>query len=233
MNPPSNDPTDESLSVARVRELIKPMDIRTRVIVLQHPQERDRALGTVPLLQAMLPKVEVIVGLSWPSLARLLDDADADALRWAVLYPGSLPRQLHLNEQSAPVLRLDRNGNALGPTPYLEGLLVLDGSWSQAKTLWWRNPWLLKVQRLVLHPKEPSIYGKLRKEPRREAVSTLESVADALVFNGEPREVRDSLRKVFRTMVQRARDEMKNTPLVPDPEDDPSDDESPPETGGA
>nr|MBK7066499.1 DTW domain-containing protein [Deltaproteobacteria bacterium] len=233
MNPPSTDPTDESLSVARVRELIKPMDIRTRVIVLQHPQERDRALGTVPLLQAMLPKVEVIVGLSWPSLARLLDDADADALRWAVLYPGSLPRQLHLNEQNAPVLRLDRNGNALGPTPYLEGLLVLDGSWSQAKTLWWRNPWLLKVQRLVLHPKEPSIYGKLRKEPRREAVSTLESVADALVFNGEPREVRDSLRRVFRTMVQRARDEMKNTPLLPDPEDDPSDDEGPPETGGA
>lgn len=233
MKPPITEATDESQSVARIRDLITPMDIRTRVVVLQHPQERDRALGTVPILQAMLPKVEVIVGLSWPSLARLLDDADADALRWAVLYPGSLPRQLQRNELTAPVLRLDRNGNALGPTPYLEGLLVLDGSWSQAKTLWWRNPWLLKVQRLVLHPKEPSIYGKLRKEPRREAVSTLESVADALVFNGEPREVRDSLRKVFRTMVQRARDEMKQTPLMPESEDDASDDEAPPETGGA
>lgn len=233
MKPPSTETSEESQSVARVRDLITPMDIRTRVVVLQHPQERDRALGTVPILQAMLPKVEVIVGLSWPSLARLLDDADADALRWAVLYPGSLPRQLQRNELSAPVLRLDRNGNALGPTPYLEGLLVLDGSWSQAKTLWWRNPWLLKVQRLVLHPKEPSIYGKLRKEPRREAVSTLESVADALVFNGEPKEVRDSLRKVFRTMVQRARDEMKQSPLVPDAVDDAPDDEAPPESGGA
>lgn len=233
MKPPSTDTSEESQSVARIRDLITPMDIRTRVVVLQHPQERDRALGTVPILQAMLPKVEVVVGLSWPSLARLLDDADADALRWAVLYPGSLPRQLQRNELTAPVLRLDRNGNALGPTPYLEGLLVLDGSWSQAKTLWWRNPWLLKVQRLVLHPKEPSIYGKLRKEPRREAISTLESVADALVFNGEPKEVRDTLRKVFRTMVQRARDEMKQTPLVPDPGDDASDDEAPPESGGA
>lgn len=230
MKPPTIDPTGESPSVARVRDLIAPMDIRTRVVVLQHPQERDRDLGTVPLLQAMLPKVEVVVGLSWPSLARLLDDGDADALRWAVLYPGSLPRELQRNEQTAPVLRLDRNGNALGPTPYLEGLLVLDGSWSQAKTLWWRNPWLLKVQRLVLHPKEPSIYGKLRKEPRREAVSTLESVADALVFNGEPRQVRESLRRVFRTMVQRTRDEMKKTPLVLAPESDPSDDEESAET---
>jgi DTW domain-containing protein YfiP len=86
------------------------------------------------------------------------------------------------------------------------------------------------VQRLVLHPKEPSIYGKLRKEPRREAVSTLESVADALVFNGEPAAVRDSLRRVFRTMVQRARDEMKKSPLVPDPEDPDSGDDDPSET---
>jgi DTW domain-containing protein len=219
MKPQTDEPTGESLSVARVRELITPMDIRTRVVVLQHPQERDRNLGTVPLLQAMLPKVEVVVGLSWPSLARLLDDGDADPLRWAALYPGSLPRELLRNEQTTPVLRLDRNGNALGPVPYLEGLLVLDGSWSQAKTLWWRNPWLLKVQRLVLHPKEPSIYGRLRKEPRREAVSTLESVADALVFNGESKAVRDSLRRVFRTMVQRARDEQKHAPLVDNAEE--------------
>ncbi len=214
--PPPTDAADESPTVTRVRELITPLQTRTRIVVLQHPQERDRDLGTVPLLRAMLPKVEVIVGLSWPSLARLLDDADADALRWAVLYPGSLPRELLREEQTAPVLRLDRNGNALGPTPHLQGLLVLDGSWSQAKTLWWRNPWLLKVQRLVLHPKEPSIYGKLRKEPRREAVSTLESVADALVFNGEPKEVRETLRKVFRTMIQRTRDERKQAgPVTP------------------
>jgi hypothetical protein len=27
----------------------------------------------------------------------------------------------------------------------LDGLIVLDGTWSKAKTLWWRNPWLLSV----------------------------------------------------------------------------------------
>lgn len=211
MKAPTPD-ADESPSVTRVRDLIKPMDTRTRVVVLQHPQERDRDLGTVPLLQALLPKVEVVVGLSWPSLARMLGEDEVDASQWAAVYPGSLPRELLREEQAAPVLRLDRNGNALGPTPPLRGLLLLDGSWSQAKTLWWRNPWLLKVQRLVLHPKEPSIYGKLRKEPRREAISTLESAADALVFNGEPRELRDTLRRVFRTMIQRARDERKAVP---------------------
>ena len=59
----------------------------------------------------------------------------------------------------------------------LEGVIVLDGTWSQAKALWWRNPWLLKCQRVILNPSQPSRYGKLRYEPRRDSLSTLESVA--------------------------------------------------------
>jgi DTW domain-containing protein YfiP len=88
----------------------------------------------------------------------------------------------------------------------MEGLVLLDGSWSQAKALWWRNPWLLKLPRLVLHPREPSIYGKLRREPRREYLSTLEAIALALEALGEPSGTPEALRRLFRTLVQRARD---------------------------
>ena len=59
---------------------------------------------------------------------------------------------------------------------------------------------------MVLHPKEPSIYGRARKAPRKEALSTLESVAEALVANGETESIRSDLRRAFRTMLQRARD---------------------------
>jgi hypothetical protein len=72
--------------------------------------------------------------------------------------------------------------------------------------LWWRNAWLLKLHRVLLHPAEPTIYGRLRKAPRREWVSTLEAVADAMVGLGEPEATRAELRRLFRTMVQRARD---------------------------
>src|SRR4051794_27654522 len=34
----------------------------------------------------------------------------------------------------------------------LEGVVLLDGTWSQAKALWWRNPWMLKCQRVILNP---------------------------------------------------------------------------------
>jgi DTW domain-containing protein YfiP len=48
----------------------------------------------------------------------------------------------------------------------LEGLVVLDGTWSQAKALWWRNAWLLKLRRAVLVPKhwQKSLYKELRRE---------------------------------------------------------------------
>ncbi len=62
----------------------------------------------------------------------------------------------------------------------LEGIILLDGSWAQAKALWWRNPWLLKLRRLVLAPPHPSLYGALRREPREDSVSTIEAAAFCL-----------------------------------------------------
>jgi hypothetical protein len=62
------------------------------------------------------------------------------------------------------------------------------------------------MNRMTLHPKQPSIYGRLRAEPRREYVSTLESVAGALTLAGESPHVEAGLLRVFRTLVQRVRD---------------------------
>ncbi|MBL8604319.1 MAG: DTW domain-containing protein [Myxococcales bacterium] len=210
-----------------VRERVTPLSARTRVLILQHPQEQDVTLGTAPLLAATLPKaVTVRVGLSWPSFAACLGEDDVDPAHWVVLYPGSLKRALTPEELASPVVLLDRAGQPLAPGARVDGVVVLDGTWSQAKTLWWRNAWMLKLGRAVLHPREPGIYGKLRKEPRREAVSTLEAVAEVLVANGEPEGTRDTLRKLMRTMVQRARDARKTAPkaAAPGPATDEGDD---------
>ena len=125
--------------------------------------------------------------------------------RWAVVWPSQLPRALRPAELARPFVLMTRGG-ANETAEGIEGILLLDGTWSQAKSMWWRNPWLLRLPRIILHPKEPSIYGRLRREPRRGALSTLEAMADALVGLGEPAETRESLRRAFRTMVQRSRD---------------------------
>lgn len=193
-------------------KLASPVD----VVILQHPQESDVVLGTAPLVTAMLQRAETRVGLSWPSLeaamgrkaAREGRGGDTERDRWAVLFASKLTPELVQRLEKERVLFLDRHDQPRAPTaPRLEGFIVLDGTWSQAKTLWWRNPWLLKLERIALQPREPSMYGKLRKEPRREWVSTLEAIADVLpAFDAHAEETRKELRKLMRTSLQRVRD---------------------------
>lgn len=166
-----------------------------RVLILQHPQEQDAVLGSAQIVAASLPKAKIVIGLSWPNFAKALGEEGVDAKRWAVLFP----------DREAQGEQVSGRGGAMPPHE-LEGIVVLDGTWSKAKTLWWRNPWLSKLNRLTLKPKQPSIYGHLRAEPQRDFVSTLESVAGALTLCGEAPEVEAGLLRAFRTLVQRVRD---------------------------
>lgn len=190
-------------TAACVCDRIVAFETTRRVLILQHPQERDALLGSAQILEASLPKAQIVVGLSWRNLAHALGEPEIDAKRWAVLFPDS---------EAAGAQVTKRSGAVLEPRS-LEGIIVLDGTWSKAKTLWWRNPWLNKLNRMTLKPGKPSIYGKLRAEPRREFVSTLESVAAALTMCGEPPEIAAGLERVFRTLVQRVRDAQ----LIPAP----------------
>lgn len=153
-------------------------------------------LGSAQILSASLPRAQLVVGLSWPNLAGALGEAKAQPHRWAVLFPD--------RDRPEPGV-FDRKGERVEPSR-LEGIIVLDGTWSKAKTLWWRNPWLNKLSRVNLKPSKPSIYGRLRAEPRKDFVSTLESVAAALTLCGEDPEIEAGLERVFRTLVQRVRD---------------------------
>jgi DTW domain-containing protein len=154
------------------------IDNRVFVLVLQHPQERRETLATAAATVAALRRAKLVAGLSWPNLSRALGHR-ADPRRWGVLYLGSArPATL---DPGREVILLERN-SAPVPDPAailraLDGIVLLDGSWKEAKTLWWRNPWLLKLHRLALNPPRPARLGRLRREPRREALSTLEAAA--------------------------------------------------------
>lgn len=159
-----------------VCEAITPVANRVALVILQHPQEQDRTLGSAGLAARLFKNAEIRIGLSWPSLSKMLG-REATASQWGVVYLGSVePRKL---DTARNVIAVTRKGT-LAPDQDrildgLEGVIVLDGTWSQAKALWWRNAWMLKCRRLVLNPKTPSAYGRLRKEPRREALSTIEA----------------------------------------------------------
>jgi DTW domain-containing protein YfiP len=190
---------------------IEPIANRVFVLMLQHPQEQDRDLGTARLAFLHFRNAAFKVGLSWPNLAKALGRPVPDPKRWGVLYLG--PAVLPAEAEGRDIVVLDRKG-ALDPAQdkalaELDGIVLLDGTWSQAKALWWRNAWLLKLRRIVLAPKAPSRYGKLRKEPRRESVSTIE--ATALVMSrleGRP-DLQKQMIASFDALLQRYRDGRK------------------------
>jgi hypothetical protein len=147
---------------------------RLFLLILQHPQEKRQALTTAAHITAALANAKIAVGLSWPNLSRALG-READPRRWGVLYLGSAKPAARLE-----IVALGRGDEPADGVPVLrrlDGLVLIDGTWSQAKGLWWRNPWLLKLHRLVLNPAQPARYGKIRREPRREALSTIEAAA--------------------------------------------------------
>ena len=179
------------------------VDNKVTVLVLQHPQEQDHALGTAGLLCRPLASARLAVGLSWRNLGHALGEP-AEARDWGVLYLGSA----HAVGQG-PLIAVDRKGETLPNQEMalsgLKGLVVLDGNWAQAKALWWRNAWLTKLRRFVVVPDGPSLYGNLRQEARPDAVSTLEAVALALSAVEEAPDVRERILVPFRELIAKAR----------------------------
>lgn len=185
------------------------------VLILQHPQEpgrKDREISTAQLVTQTLQPSGIAIGLSFRNLEHALKKAEIetknqDLLKpqnWISLYLGTKTQTKGEHSKPVPGLHfLSKKGLPKEkPDQSFLGIILLDGTWSQAKTLWWRNAWLLKTQRAFLVPKEKSLYGNTRKEPRPECVSTLEAVAETLTSLGESLEIEKALKVAFRAQIE-------------------------------
>jgi DTW domain-containing protein len=187
---------------------VTPIKNRLSLLILQHPQEQDRALGTARLTALHFPEATLRIGLSWPSLAKALGRPVADPSRWAVLYLGSA--KVAELDTDAEIVAIDRKGEIEDRQGTIlegiEGVVLLDGTWSQAKALWWRNPWMLKSQRVILGPRRPSRYGHLRREPRRDGLSTIEAAAMLISALEKRPDIAATLNASFERMLARYRE---------------------------
>ena len=193
---------------------------RISLLILQHPQEQDRSLGTARLTALHFKNAVLKIGLSWPSLSKALGRKVDDPSRWAVLYLGSAKvSDLDTDKEIVAITRkgeMEEHQRAiLGD---IEGIVLLDGTWSQAKALWWRNAWMLKCQRIILGPKRPSRYGKLRTEPRGDGLSTIEAAAMLLAGLEKRPDIAETLNGSFDRMLARYREVQAEMPeLAPKP----------------
>src|SRR5947208_13668876 len=87
---------------------VTPIENRIALLILQHPQEQDRALGTARLTALHFKNAVLKIGLSWPSLSKALGRPVADPSRWAVLYLGSAKAADF--ETKSDIIALNRKG---------------------------------------------------------------------------------------------------------------------------
>ncbi len=131
------------------------------MLLVQHPKEARHAANTARMAHLGLRNSALFVGTAFaghPGLARELA-----ARRVALLFPG---REAHnLSRAPAP------------PGPW--SLLVIDGTWSQATKLLKLNPSWEELPRFSFDTPAPSAY-QIRKEPKPEYLSTIESLTVAL-----------------------------------------------------
>jgi DTW domain-containing protein len=115
---------------------ITAVDTRLKVVILQHPQEQFKVLNSARLAHLLLAKSRIFVGLSWPNFKKVAG-SDAMPSQWGVLY-----LKAGTGSDARPVAVVNRKNESVADVSFLRGIIAIDGTWKQAKALWWRNPWL-------------------------------------------------------------------------------------------
>ncbi len=139
-----------------------PQVSRAQWIFLQHPGEARNPIGTARMAHLSLPGSHLFCGVDFSREARLS----------ALLRTAEHPAVLFPAEGAEPL-------GQLAPDAPPPTLIVLDGTWSQARKLWKSNAFLRDLPAYRLEPGQPSRY-RIRAEPAAHCVSTIEAVAAAL-----------------------------------------------------
>jgi DTW domain-containing protein YfiP len=155
---------------------------KTKVLVLQHPRERTHAIGTARLARLGLSNSHVEV--AWNAAEREDEPPEWLPSGTALLYPSPEARSLE-------TMPADER-----PT----SLLVIDGTWHTAHTLFRDKSWLQRLPQVKLSPSAPSNY-RLRREPRVDFVSTIEAIVQALQLLEPETEGLPGLLQAFDAMI--------------------------------
>ena len=155
---------------ACICDWIKPIDCPVRVVLLQHPSESKKPMGTAKILQLSLSGCELWVGEDFsqhPELNDLLQDEKFESL---VLYPNEYSQSLEtVKETRRP---LNSNEKSLC-------LILLDGTWKKAYKMWQLSSNLHSLPSVALPSHIQGNY-RIRKAPTEQHLSTVEAGFHAL-----------------------------------------------------
>jgi DTW domain-containing protein YfiP len=152
------------------------------VVLLQHPRERHVAVGTARMAHLALPNSLLRLGLDFSTDPVVTAELGASPDTY-LLFPGK-------NAHDAATLPRDR--------PIT--LVVLDGTWWQARKLYKLNPALAALPQVAFSPRQASAY-RIRRQPAAFCLSTIEALAEVLPSLEPPGQPLERLLDPFHAMV--------------------------------
>jgi DTW domain-containing protein len=165
--------------------ILPTVQTRAEFLILRHVREAERPSNTGRLVALAMPNSRIVscgggdrIGLS------PVDDEVLQAPGTWLLWPDGTGTRPALSDLTPP----DR-------------VVVLDGTWRQARRMYTRMPVLQAMPHLVL-PAPARFRNRLREQHRSDGMSTLEAVA-AAITKLEGAEVAEPLERLYDDVVRR------------------------------
>ncbi|PQJ89565.1 tRNA-uridine aminocarboxypropyltransferase [Aliivibrio sifiae] len=177
---------------ACICEWIKPISTEVELIILQHPTEAKRPLGTVKILSLSLTNCRTFIGENFTEHTELNQLLADDSYQHQVLF---------LDGTSQAI------SSSLNTAEKKQRVILLDGTWKKAYKMWQLSTNLHTLPKVHLDTELSGNY-RVRKAPKDNALSTAEagyhvlSQLDSDVNNGNDTEKFDSILTAFDNMIE-------------------------------
>lgn len=156
----------------------KRLNPRSTIILLQHPAEEKRCLRTAPMLQLGLAKNKCLIfkGKKFPQPKH-------ENLEYILSQPNTV--LLYPSKAATDIRHLEKKDESYN-------LILIDGTWPQAKAIYASSPYLHSIKQVKLLTASTSSYI-IRTQPSEGCLSTLETAAEALSQLEEDHRYREQL----------------------------------------
>ncbi len=146
---------------------VVPFELGFDLALLMHPRETRVSIGTGRMVHRSVSGSRIWVGDRFDDEDRLWQSFEGRTP--VVLFPGPGAIDLDRPDAVSQIEHLDLRDKRLA-------VVAVDGTWTTARGMLRKSPRLDALPKLALRPTVKARYDQIRKEPRLECHSTLESI---------------------------------------------------------
>ncbi len=171
---------------ACICHFIHPIECDIPIIILQHPSEVKKAIGTARIVDLALPNAKIFIGENFTNHEAFNQYIDESDHAFSLIY---------LNDQATPLKEKETRQDS----PKM-GFIFIDGTWKKTVKMYHLSRNLQQFPCAQLDISSKSSY-RIRKTTKKQGLSTVEAVFHTLSHWGGDSEKYTNLLSAFNKMI--------------------------------